>query len=166
MTGREVVRAVEDDVGRAHERGEALGPGALRERVHLDVGIDRGDRGRGRGGLGLADRGEAMDDLALQVGEIDAVAVADGDAADAAGSEVEKRRGAEAARADDKRVSGEEALLRILAELVQQQVAAIPEALLVVHPWRRAALAGRRYLASVAGVAAAVVVAVMGRPFR
>ena len=107
-----------------------------------------------------------MDHLALQVRQIDAIAVADGDAAHAARREIEECRRAEAARADDERVGGEEALLRLLAEFVQQQVAAIPEALLVVHPWRRAALAGCRYLASVAGVAAAVVVAVMGRPFR
>jgi hypothetical protein len=74
-----------------------------------------------------------MHDLALQVGEIDAVAVADGDAPDAARCEIEKGRGAEPARAEDERVRREEALLRLLAELVQQQMPAISKALAIVH---------------------------------
>jgi hypothetical protein len=61
-----------------------------------------------------------MDDLALQVGEIHLVAVAHRDAAHAAGGEIEERRRAQAPRADDERVRGEEALLRLLPELVQQ----------------------------------------------
>ena len=142
MTGREVVRAVEDHVGRADECREALGSRALLERLHTNVGIDRGDRGGGRHGLGFAERVEAVDHLALQVRQIDAIAVADGDASHATRREIEECRRAEAARADHERVGAEEALLRVLAEFVQQQVAAIPEALLVVHPWRRAALAG------------------------
>ena len=52
---------------------------------------------------------------------------------DAARGEVEERRGTEAARADHERVRGEEALLRLLAELVQQQVAAVSQPLAVVH---------------------------------
>src|SRR5450631_9475 len=74
-----------------------------------------------------------MNDLALQVGEVDGVAVAHGDAADAARREVEERRRAEAARADDERVCGEQALLRLLAKLVQQQVPAIAKTLAIVH---------------------------------
>ena len=139
----EVVGAVEHHVGVAHERGEALGPGALLERLDADLGIDRRAASR-RPRRPWACRSTrcAMHDLALQVGEVDAVAVADGDAAHAARGEVEQRRGAEAARADHERVGGEEALLRFLAELVQQQVAAVAQAL-AGRP-RRATAAPRR----------------------
>ena len=74
-----------------------------------------------------------MHHLALQVGEVDAVAVGDGDAPEAARREVKEGRGAQAARADHQRMGSEETLLRLLAELVEQQVAAVAEALWVVH---------------------------------
>jgi hypothetical protein len=70
-----------------------------------------------------------MHDLALEVREVDAVAVADRDASHAARGEVEKRRGAQASRADDERVGREKALLRLLAELVQQEMAAVSKSL-------------------------------------
>jgi hypothetical protein len=120
MARGEVVGAVEHDVGRAHQRREALGPGALFQRLDADVGIDALQCRRRGAGLGLADGFLAMHHLALQVGEVDLVAVADGDAAHAAGGEVHQRRRAQAARADDQRMRVEEALLRLLAELVQQ----------------------------------------------
>ena len=74
-----------------------------------------------------------MHDLALEVGEIDDVAVGHGDAAHAARGEVEERPGSEAAGADDERARGEEALLRVLAETVEQEVAAVTQPLAVVH---------------------------------
>ncbi len=59
---------------------------------------------------------------------------------DAARGEVEQRGAAEAAGADDQGVGSEEPLLRVLAELVEQQVAAVAEALPIVDgnaPGRR-----------------------------
>jgi hypothetical protein len=48
-----------------------------------------------------ADRVGAIEDLALQVGEVDLVGIDEGEAADAGGGEVERGRATEAARADN-----------------------------------------------------------------
>ena len=77
----------------------------------------------------------------------------------AARGEIQQRRGAQAARADDERMRAKEALLRLLPELVQQQVAAVPEALGIVH-----ARFGRP--GGYCPVAAAVVTGTTGMPLR
>src|SRR5512140_1821350 len=129
MARREIVGAIEDHVRAAHEAREALRPRALHEGLDADVGIDLAQRGRRRFRLRLPERRLPVDDLPLQVREVDAIAVADRDATHAARGEVHERRGAEAARADHQRTSAEEALLRLLAELVQQEMAAVAKAL-------------------------------------
>src|SRR5260221_12444387 len=160
MTRREVVRAIEDYVGGPHQGREPFGAGALFEGLDTNVGIEpRRGRGRGRA-LGLAERIEPVDHLALQVGEVDLVAVTYDNVADAARSEVEKRGGAESAGADHQGRGSGEALLRLLAELVQQQVAAVGKALAIVHRGPE----GRRYFVVPAAVVAPG--AAIGRPLR
>ena len=90
---------------------------------------------RGAGGVDLdrADRFRAVEDLALQVGEVDLVGVGEGEAADAGGGEVERGGTAEAARADDQRARGAQLLLSFNADLRQQNVPAVAEKLLVVQ---------------------------------
>src|SRR5690606_103495 len=78
-----------------------------------------------------------MGDLALQVGRVDMVAVGNDDPADARCGEVQRRRRAEAAGADDQDGGFEQALLRLDADLVEQNVPAIAQELLVVHRGRR-----------------------------
>ena len=88
-----------------------------------------------------------MHDLALQVGEVDVVGVAERDAADAGGREIERGGAAEAARADDERVRREQPLLSFDADLRQQDVAAVAKQLLVVQfvgVGRRRAVSSRR----------------------
>ena len=80
----------------------------------------------------------AVQDLPLQVGEVDRVAVGEQDPADAGRGEIERRRRAEAAGADHQRVRAEQALLPLDADLVEQDVAAVAQQLVVVHvahPW-------------------------------
>ena len=96
MARGEVIRAVEDHVSVLHQFGEILYP--LVERHDFDVGVDRLQRGLRGFDLDRADRIGAIEDLALQVGEIDLVGVGDGQAADAGGGEVEGGGAAEAAR--------------------------------------------------------------------
>ena len=113
----------------AHERREPLAADALGERLDRHVGIDRRERAAAASTLGWPTSCGRVEDLALQVGEVDAVGVADRERAHARRGEELRDRRAEAAHADDQRVRGGEAGLRLLAELVQQQVAAVAEAL-------------------------------------
>jgi hypothetical protein len=84
---------------------------SLVQRHDRDVGIHR-SQGRARGlDLDRADRIGAVEDLALQVGEVDLVGVGQGQPADARRGEVERRRAAKAARADDQRVGRTQPLL-------------------------------------------------------
>ena len=66
-----------------------------------DVGVAVGDEGGGEGGLGLPDIGGAIERLALEVGQVDPVAVDDRQAADPGAGERGDGAGADPARADD-----------------------------------------------------------------
>ena len=70
-----------------------------------------------------------MDDLPLEVRLVDDVRVHDPERADARGGEVERGRGAEAARADQQHARVEQPQLALLADLGDQQVAAVAIAL-------------------------------------
>ncbi len=71
-----------------------------------------------------------MHDLALEVRLVDDVGVDDPERADSGRGEVERRRRAEAAGADEQDARVEEALLPVLADLRDEQVAAVAGALL------------------------------------
>ena len=64
VTRLEVVRAVEHHIGRANRALERRTRQAQGERHHLDLGIDRMQRGARRLGLGSADRIAAVQNLA------------------------------------------------------------------------------------------------------
>jgi hypothetical protein len=72
-------------------------------------------------------------DLALQVGEIDVVVIAQGDVPHTAGGEVQSDRRAEPAGADHQRMRGEELLLAPLTQLREQDMAAVAQQLLVAQ---------------------------------
>ena len=71
-----------------------------------------------------------MQDLALQVAQVDDVVVDDADRADAGRREVEGRRRAEPAGADQQHLGVEQLRLPLLADLGQQEVAAVAVELL------------------------------------
>ena len=71
-----------------------------------------------------------MEDLALQVRRVDDVHVDDAERADAGGGEVERGRRAEPAGAEQEHLRVEQLLLALLADLGEQQVAAVAVALL------------------------------------
>jgi hypothetical protein len=91
-----------------------------------DVGIDGIQRRARRVDLYGADRLGAIEDLALQVGEVDLVGVGEREAPDAGRREIERRRAAEAAGADDQRVRRAQLLLPLDADLGEQDMAAVP----------------------------------------
>jgi hypothetical protein len=74
-----------------------------------------------------------VENLALQVGEVDLVGIGQGKFADAAGGEIERRRATQAAGADDERVRRAQPLLALDPYLVEEDVAAVAEELLVVQ---------------------------------
>jgi hypothetical protein len=65
------------------------------------VGVDRIQRGTGCLDFYRADRFGAVEDLALEVGEVDLVGVGESEAPDASGGEIEGGGAAKAARAND-----------------------------------------------------------------
>ena len=83
--------------------------------------------------LGPSDVGGVEQDLALQIGQIDLVGVDQRQRPDAGCGEKLRDRVAETADADDQRVRSGEALLRVDAELGQQDVPAVAQQLGVVH---------------------------------
>jgi hypothetical protein len=101
------------------------------QRHDLDVGIDRLQR-RLRGfDLHSADRVGAVEDLPLQVGEVDLVAVGDSQLADTRRSEIERGGAAEPARADYQRMCRSQPLLSFDPDLGEKDMAAVAEELLV-----------------------------------
>jgi hypothetical protein len=97
------------------------------------IGI-QGSKGGARGvDLRRADGIGAVENLALQVREIDVVRVGDGEAAQAARREIQRRRATKAAGADDQRARGPQPLLPFDPDLGKKDVAAVAEELLVVQ---------------------------------
>jgi len=127
----EVVRAVEHDIGAGDELGKVFD--SLVQWHDFDVGVHRAERRARRLDLHGADRFRAVKDLPLQVGQVDLVGIRQRQLADSSGSEVERRRAAEAARADDQRARGAQLLLPLDPDLGEQDVPAVPEKLLVVQ---------------------------------
>jgi hypothetical protein len=119
------------------ERAELLGLDARRNRHHLDIGIRRAQRARGGKGLLRADRIGAVEDLALQVGEVDLVAIGEGQAPYAGGREIERGGTTESAGADDEDPGRTKLLLPLDTDLVEEDVPAVAEELLVVYRTRR-----------------------------
>ncbi len=83
--------------------------------------------------LGHADAVGAIEDLALQVGEVDLVAIGEDDASNAACGEVKRRRAAEAARAHDEGGRAPQPLLPLDPDLGEQDMPAVAEKLLVLQ---------------------------------
>jgi hypothetical protein len=79
------------------------------------------------------DRARAVQDLALQIGEVDAVWIGERQLAEAACREVERCRAAEAAGAYDQRARRPQPLLPLDPDLGKEDVAAVAEELLVVQ---------------------------------
>jgi hypothetical protein len=87
-----------------------------------------------------ADGIRAVEDLPLQVGEVNLVRIGKSELADAAGGKVERGGATQAAGADDERVRGAQPLLTLDPYLIEKDVAAVAEELLVVQVVRISSL--------------------------
>src|SRR5205807_10442078 len=80
----------------------------------------------GRVRLGHADPVDGVDHLPLQIADVDDVEVDQPDSADPGGGQIEGGGGAEATGADEEHPGVEELALSLLADLGDQQMAAVP----------------------------------------
>ena len=121
--GGEVVRAVDDDVVAADDRGGVAGVEPFG--VLHDHGLrrDLGDRLGGADHLGPSDIRLAVHDLALQVAGFDVVAVDDADRADPGRGQVDQGRGTQPAGAEHEHPCVGEAALAELVQLRQTALA-------------------------------------------
>jgi hypothetical protein len=103
------------------------------QRENLYIRIQGGQSGACRFHFGRAHRIRAVKNLPLEVGEVDLVRIGEGEFADAAGGEVERRGATQAAGADDERVRRTQPLLALDAYFIEQDVAAVAKELLVVQ---------------------------------
>ena len=134
MARGEVVRAVENDiVFRDQLLDNLIAFDARRDLDDFNLRVDGVESRACRFDFPRADRVGAIQDLALQVGEIDLVGVGQRQPADARRGEIEGRRAAEAAGADDQRGCRAQPFLPLDADLGEQDVPAVAEELLVVQ---------------------------------
>ncbi len=94
---------------------------------HVHVRIQIGQPRLGRLELRVTERGGAVDDLPLQVGEVHDVEVDDADRSHAGRGQIERERRAQAARADGEHARRLELALALHADLGQEEVARVPQ---------------------------------------
>ncbi len=133
VAGREIIRAVDDDVVGGNDLGGVFGGEEAVVEIDLHVRVDRLDRILGTVDLLAAHVGRAVKDLALEVGEINRVEVNQPDAADAGGSEIEGDRGAEATRTDAEYGGGLELLLTFEGDLRHDEMSRVARDLVVAQ---------------------------------
>ena len=126
VAGREVVAAVDDDVVVREDFADVRRAQPLGVTHDPALGVDRGDGVGERVDLEPAHVGEAVADLAMQVGQLDEVVVDDADGADARTGEVGNERAAEPPGTDDEHTCRGEPTLRELTEAGQHDLPAEP----------------------------------------
>ena len=99
----------------------------LGDRVNLDLRIELRQSIFSRVGFCPAHRRRGMQDLALQIGEIDSIAIGECDASGAARGEIHGCRGAQAASADHQCMCRQQLFLALDADLGQQDMPAVAQ---------------------------------------
>ena len=133
MAGREVVGAVEHDRGRLHRGIQCVAVEARIDRDDLHLRVERGQSLPPGQRLGLADARLGVQDLPLQVGQIDPIAVGQRQPSDAGAGQIEGRRRAQPASADHQCMGGADARLALDADLFEQDVARVAQQVVVSH---------------------------------
>ena len=127
VAGFEVVGAVEDEMGRGEEVVDVGGDEVGDDGFDLDGGVEGGDLAAGGFGLGQggARVGLVEEDLALEVGGLDEVAVDECEVADAGAGEQRGGGGARGSDADDGDVGLSEELLATGADAGEENLAGV-----------------------------------------
>ena len=135
MTRCKVVAAVEHDAHARHRVEQGVARQPMRQGDHLDAGVGLSQRLAPRFGLEPANAVVAVQDLALQIGQIDRVAVSKQDASDACTGQIKRCRRPQPSGTHHQRARGQQPLLRLDADVVEQDVPAVAKQLLVVHAY-------------------------------
>jgi hypothetical protein len=122
----EVVGAVDDQVVLAEDLQHVVAVQPRLVQADVDQRVDLADGVARALGLGPADVGDAVDDLALQVRLVDDVELDDAERADTGGGQVHEHRRAEAARTDGEHLGVLQSLLPVHPDVRDDQVAAVP----------------------------------------
>ena len=133
----ERVRPIDDDVVAGDDPLHVVGDEHLLVADHVDLRVERLDAPPGRVHFLLADPLGGVDDLALEVGQVDDIEVDDADRADPGRRQIEHRRRAEPARANEQDLGAEQLDLALQADLGDEQVAAVALLLLSREEHRR-----------------------------
>jgi hypothetical protein len=89
------------------------------------MGIKFGNGASGRFYLGLTNGGLAVNDLALEIGFVDAIEINDAEATDSSGGEIGEKGGTESACADGENTGGLELALTFHRDLGHDEVAGV-----------------------------------------
>ena len=129
----EVVGAIEHHVGLGDQLQQLRFVNARRQGGVFDLGVDLAQRRLRGQHLGFPDRARTVHDLALQVAEVDRVVVAQGKVTDAARRQIQRGRRSESAESDDQRMARQQPFLAFDSDVIEQDMAAIAQELLIVH---------------------------------
>lgn len=117
IAGDEVIRAVDHPVIATDEFEGVPAVEAGGVNLHVDVGIQRFQRGFGGPGLGFSHAVGAVEDLAMQVGDVECVKFHEAQASHAGGGEVEEGGGAQSSGSHAQDAGGSEFLLSVPPQL-------------------------------------------------
>ena len=128
VTGLEVVRAVDHDVGARDERLDVVGGDVGHHGLDLHAGVDPADRARGGDRLGCAGRGVGLvvQQLALQVAQLHEVTVDDQEVTNAGARQQVDHGRPEGPAADDEDAARPEARLSFGADSPEALLARVP----------------------------------------
>jgi hypothetical protein len=129
----EVVATVDYDIGIGYPCFQPFSGKALANRFDDDLRIDPCQCGLSGDGLQLTDALLRVQNLALQIGQVNRVAIGQRDAANAGRSEIERSGRTQSAGTDDQCMRTDDPGLAFDTYFVKQDVSAVAEKLLVSH---------------------------------
>ncbi len=133
LAGGKVVTAVEHQVDGGHHGTQGIFIQGLAMGNQADLRVDCRQPAQRRVDLGRTDAVGVVDDLALQVGQVDAVEIRQVQFADTGGGQVQGHRRPQATQADNQYPAVFQAQLAVDIHLLQQDLPAIAQQLLVVQ---------------------------------
>ena len=128
-----VVGTIEDDVGGVCQFDQL---GLIEKFGHGDnvcLAVDLFQTALHDQSLVFADVGFGKRDLALKVGLVDGIGIGNRQAADTGGGKIRQGRRTQPAATDNERMGGQEFFLAFDTDFIQQDMAAEPQKLLIVH---------------------------------
>ena len=125
MTRGEIITAIDHDFDPSHGLIKQIAAQALADWDHPSLRVDLRKRDLRRSHFAQTDRALAMQNLALQVGRVDPVAIGDVQGANPRTGQIDRHGRAQATGPDDQNACLQQARLSLKPDLVEQQMARI-----------------------------------------